>query len=901
MPTRLVALALAALLPSSALAVTYKPQGKPVPYQGFHAQFPSGMQLVVYEMPSVDRFTVTLSYGSGQMHDPAGKEGLAHLAEHLAFRSIPSWTGSVSAWDWLTRGGYQFNAFTDQDRTDYWIKGKPAELRLALLLEAARMRDPLAGVTEDDVSIERDVLVSEYRQRFETVDHGPEVDWVLEQAFPGHPFGKAHEAPETVRGLTLADAAAFTKQHYRPENAILVVISPRKAKEVAALVTDVFGELAVPKEGAPRQPLTPAFAPLPAAKERKPVTRTAPVTSPVVWVAWPTPGATAKRDPQGHAVADAVGGRFIHDLYEAYNYTASNMIAGYENGFYSWNGAGMVWVRVQLGPGGNVDKVVEAIKTAAFEVRTANTSEAARYTRDDLLMKSYLSLESIDGSAVAKFLRATGMPDYLQAWQRMVALQLKTDASNYAAEYLTRERAAVVVIKPDQNALARSLVAGGGPREDLGEAGEVTGVASLVPPVAPGLGKAERRTLANGLEVVVIQRGSLPVAELRLLVRTGVTGTPQAPAGIAEVALGSNVAKFAARGQWLTASQETTTRGPEEVIRIVRGSSANLDALLTGIGSWAGDQQARYFDQMKETQRGIVSTLEREPTWRAGTLLRAALYPGHAYGQQLSLASISKISAGDADRWLSTEIRPDRATLLLVSDQAPTPELWKAIEEAMGGWHKGGTPRPATPAPALPAGRMVVLLDRPGASQALFYLGVRAPPPRERDEAAGAALRWTLDTRLNTRLRVEEGVSYGFHSAWEDLPSAGALVIALAVDRDAAATSLTTILDATRDLAAKPLELPQLAAARHVVAREYAFRYDTVGGVSEALTDAARYGRAPGYEDDLAASIAGLTAERVQATAGTLALGKEAIVVMGDAATVRPQLEKAGFTVEVVK
>ena len=93
---------LAAAAPFAAHAGKYEPQGRPVPYEGFHATFPSGLQLVVYEVAQVDRFSVTVSYGSGSAEDPNGKEGLAHFAEHLAFRVAPEWAGGARIWDLLT-------------------------------------------------------------------------------------------------------------------------------------------------------------------------------------------------------------------------------------------------------------------------------------------------------------------------------------------------------------------------------------------------------------------------------------------------------------------------------------------------------------------------------------------------------------------------------------------------------------------------------------------------------------------------------------------------------------------------------------------------------------------------------------------------------------------------------
>jgi len=164
-----VALAVAALAlsPTATLAASYRPKGRPVDYRGHFAPFPSGLRLVVYEMPHLDRFALSVSYGAGSVDDPPGKEGLAHLAEHLAFRAAPGGSGQ-RIWERLVASGMRFNAFTEMEHTDYWISGNAAELGEALRIEAARMADPVAGVSEDDFAIERDVVVSEWRERYET-------------------------------------------------------------------------------------------------------------------------------------------------------------------------------------------------------------------------------------------------------------------------------------------------------------------------------------------------------------------------------------------------------------------------------------------------------------------------------------------------------------------------------------------------------------------------------------------------------------------------------------------------------------------------------------------------------------------------------------------------------------
>jgi zinc protease len=331
---------------------------------------------------------------------------------------------------------------------------------------------------------------------------------------------------------------------------------------------------------------------------------------------------------------------------------------------------------------------------------------------------------------------------------------------------------------------------------------------------------------------------------------------------------------------------------------VSRGSSANLDVLLQSAAEWARDQEARYFDKAKEGTIRYLARTENDPIHQARRVFREALFPGHPYGALASASRLKKVSARDADRWLSAEIRPERATLIVVSDQAPTPELWSAIEGHFGGWRRGDVDRAAAAAPPAPAARRIILVDRPGASQALLAMGVRAPPRRARDEAALGAVRWLVQDRLNQRIRVEEGVSYGVQVQLLDHEQGAALFVAATVDRDAAASSLATILAAPGALAEKPLPVDQVTRARWQVARAFAYGFDTVGDVAGALADLVRDELPADHYEKQPASIAALDPARIQAAAARLGVGKEAGVILGDAAVLRPQLEKAGFTVE---
>ncbi|BDG03786.1 M16 family metallopeptidase [Anaeromyxobacter oryzae] len=904
---------------SCAARPRYVRKGDPIPYKGSFATFPSGLQVVVYEVPQVDRFSVTVSYGAGSAEDPSGKEGLAHAVEHLSYRARPYWSRDARIEDKLAEPGFVFDAATYPDSTDYWVVGRPRDLRRALALEAARLREPLGGVTEDDLATERDVLVSEYRERSETDPRRTQLAWLQAAAFRDHPYGRPSAGtPASIRGLTLEDARRWASRLYRPENAILVITSPRKASDVLGLVAQVFGDAI-----GDRAPAVPVARRVPApppirAEDLAPVTRLAPVARPVVWVAWRVPGDGAQQHARAEYTALALHVAFAGKLVLSARGTLEELVDDFDVQLVPLAAAGLIVLRAELVRAEDAERVIDLAKSAAFELRAqdefrtgsrralGNDSRLLITTivRDTLLVDGYRAVERVDGSTAARHLRATGDADYLAAHQHEIVEQLKDVPTDYAAEHLRREQAFSLVVLPDPTAVppvepAPDRVAEHDPAPDDAAAPGADADAVRATAGAPGLVAAARRVLPNGLTVLVARRGAFPLAEVRLVVRTTAEGGAAVPAGLPVLALEASSGGFAWGDLARIGASGTTSLGRESLTFVARGTSANLDVLLESTAEWARDQRDRWFDQISDGYERWVGRREADLDVAARRALERALYPGHPYGAAPTAEGVHRLRSGDVSRWLSAEIRPERATLVVVSDQEPSPELWAAIEDHFGGWSRGDRPRAALEAPPLPAARHVVLVDRPGATQAVVVAALRAPPAAGRDAAATNALAAWLARRLDRILR-EGGVSSGLSIRIDDHERGAALIARTAVAPDVAARTIRTILDAARALADAPLSPADAARARFQVARAFAFRFDTVDGAATALATAAVLDLPSDHWDAQPASIATLSPERIQEAAAALGIGREVILVVGDAASLRPQLEAAGFAVECV-
>ncbi|MEY3212689.1 MAG: hypothetical protein RIT28_3170, partial [Pseudomonadota bacterium] len=127
--------------------------------------FPSGLRILFQEDHSQPIVSITMVIDRGSSHDPVGKEGIAHLVEHLWFRSVHGTLPKV--WDVLEEFGANLNASTASDWTNYMTVAPKDALVPLLKMEAMRLTEPVIGVVEQDVATEREIVRNELRMRYE--------------------------------------------------------------------------------------------------------------------------------------------------------------------------------------------------------------------------------------------------------------------------------------------------------------------------------------------------------------------------------------------------------------------------------------------------------------------------------------------------------------------------------------------------------------------------------------------------------------------------------------------------------------------------------------------------------------------------------------------------------------
>lgn len=211
----------------------------------------NGLQVVVIEDNRAPVVVQMVWYRVGSADEPKGKSGIAHYLEHLMFKGTDELASGEFSATVEAQGGSD-NAFTSWDYTAYFQRVAADRLDLMMKMEADRMVD--LRLPPEEVLTERDVILEERNQRTDSSPGALLSEQMRAAQYLNHPYGIPiigwrHE----MEGLTQADAEAFYKAHYAPNNAILVVAGDVTPEQVRAMAEELYGPIPASPLIQPRQ------------------------------------------------------------------------------------------------------------------------------------------------------------------------------------------------------------------------------------------------------------------------------------------------------------------------------------------------------------------------------------------------------------------------------------------------------------------------------------------------------------------------------------------------------------------------------------------------------------------------------------------------------------------------
>ena len=207
--------------------------------QVYEKTLANGLKVVVKEDRRAPVVVQQIWYRAGSMDELTGTTGVAHVLEHMMFkgtREVP--VGQFSKR--IAAAGGRENAFTSYDHTAYFQQLHKSQLPLAMQLESDRMHNLL--LKENEFNKEIKVVMEERRWRTDDEPRSLMFEKLMAATFQEHPY--QHPVigwMNDLQNMTAADAQAWYKTWYAPNNATLVVAGDVKANEVFALAQKYYG------------------------------------------------------------------------------------------------------------------------------------------------------------------------------------------------------------------------------------------------------------------------------------------------------------------------------------------------------------------------------------------------------------------------------------------------------------------------------------------------------------------------------------------------------------------------------------------------------------------------------------------------------------------------------------
>ena len=431
---------------------------------------------------------------------------------------------------------------------------------------------------------------------------------------------------------------------------------------------------------------------------------------------------------------------------------------------------------------------------------------------------------------------------------------------------------------------------------------------------SPGPAKAlelpaiQKRQLANGLPVTIVERHQVPVAQVTLLLFSGSSDEPAGRYGIAnmtaamlEQGAGTRSALEVADAiDFLGADLAAASGTDSMVVRLHAPVTRLSDALpiMADVVLRPTFPQQELDRQRRQRLTSILQARDSPETVSSVAFQRELYGPAHRYGtpQFGTAQTVASFTTDDVRAFYGSVFRPDNAALLVVGDVAPDRVL-SLLDAQFGSWKAPAGPithvkLPPTPQPAK---RQVYFIDKPGAAQSQIRIGWVGVPRSTPDyfpiQVMNTILGGSFSSRLNLNLREKHGYAYGASSAFDMRLGAGPFLAAAGVQTDKTADALKEFFVELNGIR-QPVPADELLRAKNFVSLRFPAGFETSSDISRRLEDQMLFHLPDDYFAKYVQNIDAVTEADVHRVAQTsLDPSRFLVVVSGDLKTIEPAVK----------
>jgi zinc protease len=407
-------------------------------------------------------------------------------------------------------------------------------------------------------------------------------------------------------------------------------------------------------------------------------------------------------------------------------------------------------------------------------------------------------------------------------------------------------------------------------------------------------------TLANGLQLVVIEHHEQPVVSVTLSLRGGAIYDPAGKEGLSEL-----VAEVVTKG--------TARRSAEQIAATIEGVGGSLSAssgedFLTISAEALSDQLDLVFELLGDVtlhpnfpaseldlaRTRALSALQlqlSQPSDVAERFFAKEIYGRNPYGRHPTADSYKAVTRDDVVTFAGERLRPGGGALLVVAGDVTESRVRGLVQKTFAGWR--GTPPPPTapPPPPLKTKTDILLVHRPGSAQSNIVLGNTTIAPVDPLYYAGRVVTQVLgggpDARLFLILREQKSWTYGAYASLHRNRGVGHWQATAEVRTEVTDSALTELVRQIDRIRTEVVPDSELAGAKGFLVGSFPRTIETPSQIASQVATVKLLGLGGDYLQRYRERLAAVTAVQAREAAARLyRRGGLTIVVVGDAAKV---------------
>jgi zinc protease len=862
----------------------------------------NGLTIITHHDPKTPIVAINVTYHAGSRHEPRSKAGLAHIAEHLMFAGTTHQSENFFL-PFERLGATSMNAVSREDYTAYFEAVPVESFDAALSMEAERMEFLLPALDQSKLDRQCDIVRNELLQR-EHQPYGIAPRLISQHAYPSeHPYWHpADGLVEDLGNITIRDVKGWFEQHYGAANATLVIagdVDPDYALDTAQRhFRSIHSGPGVLRVTQP--PSKPGM-------DSRYVAQDEYATASRLYLVWNTPPFGSQNSAALELASEVLAGGAASRLY--HRLVREKQIA---SGVLIENRAGELGSQIVL-------SVIAQAETDLSVVEHELRGEVVRFGETGPSQRELITARL---RLFSQFIRRT---------ERVCGQLSKSDILALGA-----------LIAGDPGAyeahLARIASIGPGAirdtcREWLHDGSFILEVRAKRPartshgresprhaPPTAAQRAAHRSPIVevsgDEISIVAVERYGSPLFEFRLIVDGGFASDPINQRGLASTVV-SALTDGAER-----VGNETIATHEDKLSAKITGR-ARIDAFVIGLSAVEQKLQqslklladivthpAFETDVIERAKRSRLALIDQEKTKPFDLAMRIlpllAYGAGHPYAIPMTgsgtASDVSRLSVDNVRESHSRWFKSASTTLVAVGPVSVT-GLTDIASRAFGRRLPGGpaSHTPLAPAPRPDPGQRVILVDQPGSVQSAIFAAITTEPRNSRHVhalmVADVILGGVFGSRLNMALREEKGWTYGTRSTLLHARGPGLWLISTFVASNVTAATMLEIEIQMKALGGTcPLTDEEFARATDYLLLRRPAELETNGQIAAAFEDASLFRLPRTYSRDFTTLIRKIQITDITDVCASIFCNRPLVwLVVGDAWTLRAQIESAGF------